>query len=74
MFYHRPGGQNQFSGLSGLKPASTPALQRLQQWISENLQRPLDVQVLAEQASMSVRHFPASSARKPVCRRGVMWR
>ncbi|WP_020559679.1 GlxA family transcriptional regulator [Thiofilum flexile] len=57
MFYHRPGGQSQYSNLTGLKPAATPALQKVQDWISTHLSQNLEVGILAEQAAMSTRHF-----------------
>lgn len=57
LFYQRPGGQNQFSMLTGLREAASPTLFNLQAWIEDNLHLPLDVGSLAERAAMSVRNF-----------------
>ena len=56
-FYHRPGGQNQFSSTDNIITAKTDALVHAQQWIQNNLSNPIEVSVLAEQAAMSVRNF-----------------
>lgn len=57
LFFQRPGGQNQFSQLTGLHNAASPVLRETQLWIENNLSLPLDVASLAERASMSVRNF-----------------
>ncbi len=56
-FYHRPGGQSQFSAVLGARDASTAALVKVQEWLKENLTASLDVSQLAEMANMSPRHF-----------------
>lgn len=57
VFYHRPGGQNQFGALQGLKQAHNPALQIAQHWIHQHLDKTLSVTQLADLAAMGVRHF-----------------
>ncbi len=57
VFFHRPGGQNQFSGLNEIASAKSTSLILVQDWINENLHKLLDVNHLAEKAAMSVRHF-----------------
>jgi transcriptional regulator GlxA family with amidase domain len=56
-FYHRPGGQNQFSDTGNAGTAKTKALINAQHWIKNNLNKPIEVSLLAEQAAMSVRNF-----------------
>jgi len=56
-FYHRPGGQNQFSGIKSTGTASSAALIRVQDWINDNLNKVLRINQLAELAAMSVRNF-----------------
>ncbi|MGH1426314.1 MAG: GlxA family transcriptional regulator [Arenicella sp.] len=57
VFFHRPGGQNQFSGLNEIASAKSTSLILVQDWINENLHKLLDINHLAEKAAMSVRHF-----------------
>lgn len=56
-FYHRPGGQNQFSSLHGMAETQTPALQDTQRWLHAHLEQTIEVSQLAERSAMSVRHF-----------------
>lgn len=56
-FYHRPGGQNQFSSVDGMTPATTDALRKVQAWISQHLHQSLEVSQLAALSAMSVRNF-----------------
>lgn len=56
-FYHRPGGQNQFSSVDGMTPATTESLLKVQEWINQHLNQTLEVSQLAELAAMSVRNF-----------------
>lgn len=56
-FYHRPGGQSQFSSIDRMPPAKTQALRKTQEWIDQQLHKPLEVSQLAEMAAMSVRNF-----------------
>ena len=57
-FYHRPGGQNQFSTpVNGLRELQHPALRKAQQYIHQHLEQPLEVAQLADLVAMSVRNF-----------------
>ncbi len=56
LYHRRSGGQSQFSTLNELK-APTGRFKPLLSWARENLDRPLTVERLAEQAHMSTRHF-----------------
>ncbi|MGE4372615.1 MAG: GlxA family transcriptional regulator [Xanthobacter sp.] len=56
VFLKRPGGQAQFSAPLRLQ-AADDAFSDLHAWISAHLARPLTLQVLADQAGMSVRSF-----------------
>ncbi len=56
LYHRRSGGQSQFSTLNELK-APTGRFKLLLSWARENLDRPLTVEQLAEQAHMSTRHF-----------------
>lgn len=56
VFLKRPGGQTQFSTLLELQEGDDP-FGRLHAWIVENLDRPLPLPTLAEQANMSLRSF-----------------
>jgi transcriptional regulator GlxA family with amidase domain len=57
-FYHRPGGQNQFSSpVNGYRELQHPALRKAQTYIHEHLDQALEVAHLADLAAMSVRNF-----------------
>lgn len=57
-FYHRPGGQNQFSSpVNGRCELQHPALRKVQVYIHQHLAEPLEVARLADLAAMSVRNF-----------------
>ncbi len=56
LYHRRTGRQSQFSTLNELK-APTGRFKPLLSWARENLDRPLTVERLAEQAHMSTRHF-----------------
>ncbi len=56
-FYHRPGGQNQFSSVAGSRQPISEALLKAQEWLHHHLGDPLDVAALADIANMSTRHF-----------------
>ncbi|MHC5306028.1 GlxA family transcriptional regulator [Bartonella sp. LJL80] len=56
VFLRRPGGQSQFSTMLDLFCADE-RFNRLNQWIIENLAKPLTVGILAEKAGMSERNF-----------------
>jgi transcriptional regulator GlxA family with amidase domain len=57
LFLRRPGTQRQFSAQLSSQMAERDPLRRVQAHIADNLGAPLDVEHLAEQASMSPRHF-----------------
>jgi len=63
LFLRRPGGQKQLSVSLSSQAAEMKSLQELQVWVAENLHCKLSVQVLAENASMSVRNFARVHAR-----------
>lgn len=57
-FYHRPGGQNQFSSpVNGQRELQHPALRKAQLYIHQHLEQVLEVAQLADLAAMSVRNF-----------------
>ena len=56
LYHRRSGGQSQFSSLLELK-APTGRFAPLLAWARENLDAPLTVEDMAEQAGMSSRHF-----------------
>ena len=57
LFLRRPAGQPQYSVSLAAQASEMTAMQELQVWIAENLQKRLSVQVLADRAAMSVRNF-----------------
>ncbi len=57
LFLRRPGTQRQFSAQLSAQMAERDPLRRVQAHIAENLHQTLAVEQLAEQASMSPRHF-----------------
>lgn len=63
-FYHRPGGQNQFSSIKTTATATSDAIVLVQNWIDQNLNKVLMVNQLAELAAMSVRNFSRKFTRE----------
>lgn len=57
LYLRRPGGQSQFSAALSLQSNEREPLRELQSWVLENLDRPLNVQTLAERVAMSPRNF-----------------
>ncbi|WP_062982597.1 GlxA family transcriptional regulator [Nocardia anaemiae] len=57
LFLQRPGGQSQFSAQLVAQRAERRPLRELQAWITDNVAADLRVEVLAERACMSPRHF-----------------
>jgi transcriptional regulator GlxA family with amidase domain len=57
LFLQRPGGQSQFSAQLAAQRAERRPLRELQAWITDNVAADLRVEVLAERACMSPRHF-----------------
>lgn len=57
IFLRRPGGQNQFSVTLKAATPERNSLRELPSWILEHIAEDLSVEVLANQAAMSLRHF-----------------
>lgn len=57
LYLHRPGGQRQFSPVMALQRQQRTSFTELVIWMTENLHEPLDIDLLAEKACMSPRHF-----------------
>jgi transcriptional regulator GlxA family with amidase domain len=57
LFLQRPGGQSQFSAQLAAQRAERRPLRELQAWITDNVAGDLRVEVLAQRACMSPRHF-----------------
>ncbi|MEN0055080.1 MAG: GlxA family transcriptional regulator [Mucilaginibacter sp.] len=57
LYLRRPGNQSQYSNILSQQFASKKQIRDLQQWITDNLKKNLDVQNLAEKALMSPRNF-----------------
>ena len=57
IFYHRPGGQKQFSDLLVSQSLSNDQIKLICSYIHENLKHNLTVSMLAEQVNMSPRNF-----------------
>jgi transcriptional regulator GlxA family with amidase domain len=57
LYLRRPGGQKQLSVSLTSQASEMKAIQELQIWIAEHVQKRLSVQILAEQMSMSIRNF-----------------
>ena len=60
VYLKRPGGQSQFSAELNAQTKSSSRFERLQRWIFDNLEQPLTVEDLAEEAAMA----PRSLARR----------
>jgi transcriptional regulator GlxA family with amidase domain len=57
LYLRRPGGQSQFSVALSMQLSDRKPLRDLAAWMLENLNKPLNVQMLAKQAAMSPRNF-----------------
>jgi transcriptional regulator GlxA family with amidase domain len=57
LYLCRPGGQSQFSAALSLQLSDRKPLRELESWVLDNLNKPLNVPVLAERAAMSPRNF-----------------
>src|SRR5437879_4178373 len=53
----RPGGQSQFSAALSLQLTDRKPLRELESWVLDNLNKPLNVPVLAQRVAMSPRNF-----------------
>jgi transcriptional regulator GlxA family with amidase domain len=62
VFLRRPGNQAQFSAQLSAQVAERAPLRDVQQWIAEHPAGDLSVEVLAEKASLSPRHFARAFA------------
>jgi transcriptional regulator GlxA family with amidase domain len=57
LFLRRPGGQDQFSATLSAQASETKSIHELQVWMTENLDRRIAVETLAQRVSMSARNF-----------------
>jgi transcriptional regulator GlxA family with amidase domain len=57
LYYKRPGGQSQFSTILRIQSKDEGPLTPLLVWVRERFRGELTVQILAEQAAMSLRNF-----------------
>jgi transcriptional regulator GlxA family with amidase domain len=57
LFLRRSGGQKQLSVSLDAQASEMKAIQELQVWIAENLQKKLSVDILADRVAMSIRNF-----------------
>lgn len=62
LYLRRSGLQSQFSAPLQLRQKAGKRFTDLHDWLEQNLQQPLNVDVLAEKAAMSPRHFARSFA------------
>ena len=64
MFLKRPGGQSQFSAPLAAQITERSAIRDVQNWVLDNLAKPLSVEELAGQAGMSLRNFARNFKRE----------
>jgi len=57
LYLRRPGGQSQFSAALSLQLTDRKPLLELEAWVLDNLQKPLNVPLLAQRVAMSPRNF-----------------
>ncbi|MCP4024028.1 MAG: GlxA family transcriptional regulator [Desulfobacteraceae bacterium] len=57
LYLHRPGGQSQFSTPMKLRTKAGKQFSKLHDWLIKNLEKPLTVEMLADNAAMSPRNF-----------------
>ena len=57
LYLRRPGGQSQFSAALSLQLTDRKPLRELEAWVLDNLNKPLNVPMLAERVAMSPRNF-----------------
>lgn len=57
LYLRRPGGQSQFSAALSLQLTDWKPLRDLEAWVLDNLNKPLNVPMLAERVAMSPRNF-----------------
>lgn len=64
VYLRRAGGQSQFSSPMELRSKAGSKFNELYDWILHNLEKPLSVELLAEHAAMSPRHFSRIFSRQ----------
>ena len=57
LYLRRPGGQSQFSAALSLQATDRKPLRELESWVLDNLNKPLNVPLLAQRVAMSPRNF-----------------
>ena len=57
LYLRRPGGQSQFSAALSLQLTDRKPLRELESWVLDNLNKPLNVPMLAARVAMSPRNF-----------------
>jgi transcriptional regulator GlxA family with amidase domain len=57
LYLRRPGGQSQFSAALSMQLTDRKPLLELEAWVLDNLNKPLNVAMLAERVAMSPRNF-----------------
>ena len=57
LYLRRPGGQSQFSAALSMQLTDKKPLLELESWVLDNLNKPLNVPMLAERVAMSPRNF-----------------
>jgi transcriptional regulator GlxA family with amidase domain len=57
LFFKRHGGQSQFSAVLDAQLADRTPIRAAQEWVLDNLERPISIPDIAEQANMSPRNF-----------------
>jgi len=57
LYLRRPGGQSQFSAALSMQLTDRKPLRELEAWVLDNLDKPLNVPMLAERVAMSPRNF-----------------
>jgi transcriptional regulator GlxA family with amidase domain len=64
LYLRRTGGQSQFSAALAMQLSDSNPLRELESWVLENLNKPLNVNVLAERVAMSPRNFARIFAKE----------
>jgi transcriptional regulator GlxA family with amidase domain len=64
LYLRRPGGQSQFSAALSMQLTDRKPLRELESWVLENVNKPLNVPVLAQRVAMSPRNFARVFAKE----------
>jgi len=64
LYLRRTGGQSQFSAALAMQLSDRNPLRELESWVLENLNKPLNVNILAERVAMSPRNFARIFAKE----------